>query len=149
VSADVTPDLAGFRDAQERKRLALGEDVIFRWPAARVYAADVSLNADGEPLDPTVQPQSEVVPTVTVHAGVAQGVGTLQRLSRESTQSAAGRFERAEVMVIVNLADAAQLDGATSFERVATGETFEIVADREDGVSIPDRYLVYGREEST
>jgi hypothetical protein len=147
VAADA-PDLAGFRDAQERKRLAMGEDVIFRWPEQRAYAAGVALNAEGEPLDPTVAPTGVNQPSVTVHAAVAQGVGTLQRLGRESEQSAAGRFERGEVMVICDLADAAQLDGATEFERVATGEKFQVIGDREDGVSNPDRYLVYGRVET-
>lgn len=142
------PDLAGFRDAQERKRLALGEDVIFRWPAVRTYAAGVALNAEGEPLDPTVDPTDVQQPEVTVHAAVAQGVGTLQRLGRESEQSAAGRFERGEIMVICDLDDAPTLDGAVEFERVGTGETFQILGDREDGVSIPDRYLVYGRVET-
>lgn len=143
----LTPDLVGFRAAQERKRAAFGEDVRFLWPAVRAYPAGTALNGEGEPLDPTAVPDSVVQPEVTRKVGVAQGIGTIQRLSRESVQSAAGRFERAEVMAICDLGLQSQLEGAVVFERLSTGERYEIVGDRVDGVGPPDRYLVYGREE--
>lgn len=145
MAADPIPDLAGLRDAMERKRAALGEDVTFRWPKQRTYDPGVALNASGEPLDPTVQPTGVVQPEVTKHVGVAQGIGTIQRLSRETQATAAGRFERGDVLLICNLADAPDLDGATEFLRA--GERHEIVGDRFDGVSGMDRYLIYGRTE--
>lgn len=144
----LAPDLAGFRDAQERKRAAFGEDVTFRWPAVRTYDPDVSLNAEGEPLDPTVQPTAVNQPEITRKVGVAQGVGTIQRLGKESEQTAAGRFERAEIMLICDLGLQSDLDGATEFERLSTGEHFEVLGDRVDGVGPPDRFLIYGRVES-
>jgi hypothetical protein len=147
VSAADAPDLAGFRDAQERKRLALGEDVIFRWPAQRVYAAGVSLNAEGEPLDPTVRRSrrscrpSPSTPAWRRASGRCSASAARASRARPGASSAARSWSSAT-------SPTPRSSTARRVRARRDGETFQIIADREDGVSIPDRYLVYGREET-
>ena len=144
MSADA-PDLAGFKAAQDRKRAAFGASVRFLWPAARTYAPGVSLNSDGEPLDPTVAPTSVDQPEATVTATVARQT---QRITgQRSKQTAVGRVEKGIVQLNVALEDAATVDGAESFE--IDGERYEIEDTTRDGLGpTPNRLLVTGRLET-
>lgn len=140
MSADA-PDLAGFKDAQDRKRAAFGAPVRFLWPVERTYAAGVALNSSGEPLDPTVAPATEDEREETVTATVAT---TTTVTGDRSDRTAVGRLEKGQVLVNCRLEDEALLVGAERFEH--DGETYEITDTRRDGLGPdPNRYLVTGK----
>jgi len=53
------PNVDGFAEAQERLRIALGEDVAFHVPIAATWPPDVEIDQQtGMPYDPTVDPIS-------------------------------------------------------------------------------------------
>lgn len=142
MAADA-PDLAGFREAMDRKRAAFGEDVEFFWPAERTYAPGVALNASGEPLDPTVDPIDETQRTETVTATVASSLG----IKGQSDQAPIGRIETGTLMLNLSIDDEPLVDGAESFVR--DGERYQIIDSRQDGIG-PDanRFLVVGKQET-
>ena len=54
-----TPDLAGFRSAQQRLRDTMGVEATFKLPVAPVWPAGTPLDPQtGRPYDPTVEPES-------------------------------------------------------------------------------------------
>lgn len=54
-----SPDITGFREAQDLLRRELGTDVTFKLPVAPVYAAGVKIDPQtGRPYDPLIQPES-------------------------------------------------------------------------------------------
>ena len=68
----VTPDHAGFRDAQRRLRAAFGEPVRFLAPAVDEYPPGTRLDPDtGTPYDPTIEPIRSQ-PSTVVSCTVAQ-----------------------------------------------------------------------------
>lgn len=54
----VTPDLAGYRDAQVRKRDALASQVIFHFAVTEAWPAGTVLDEHGKPFDPQIEPES-------------------------------------------------------------------------------------------
>lgn len=69
--ADQSPDLEGYVDAQERLRAKLGRDVPFFTPTPTVWPSNVPLDAEGVPLDPSVQPLSSGFASASVRCSVA------------------------------------------------------------------------------
>lgn len=53
------PALDGFVEAQERLRIAMGEDVVFYTPETAVWPAGTQIDQQtGQPYDPTIVPES-------------------------------------------------------------------------------------------
>jgi len=68
----VTPDHAGFRDAQRRLRQAFSEPVRFLAPAVDAYPPDTRLDHEiGMPWDPTIEPIRDQ-PSTEVYCDAAQ-----------------------------------------------------------------------------
>jgi len=68
----VTPDHAGFRDAQRRLRQAFGEPVRFLAPAVDAYPPGTRLDHEiGMPWDPTIEPIRDQ-PSTEVYCDAAQ-----------------------------------------------------------------------------
>ncbi len=68
----VIPNIAGFKDAQQRLRDHMGVEVTFRLPTAPVWPVNAALDPQtGRPYDPTVEPESgggftDIVKTVAL-----------------------------------------------------------------------------------
>jgi hypothetical protein len=140
-----TPDLAGFKAAMDAKRTAFGESVLFLFPEQRTYPAGTALNAEGEPLDPTVQPETNEQGEATVIATVAAST-SLVRAGQRSEQSPVGRMEKGTVVVNCAIEDENTLTGAIEFIRMSNSERYTIIDTRRDGLGPEaNRYLVTGK----
>lgn len=138
-----TPDLAGFRDAQDRLRQALGQDIVFQIPVAKTWGPDVSLDPEtGEPYDPTAVPVSGGgVTTVTVRATVI--FRPIKRGDEDQvTGVAGGVMNDQNVALLVAATDFTEIEPATGF--VLNGKDYSITDIMPDGLGEIDRYVVYG-----
>jgi hypothetical protein len=134
----ISPNLAGFREAQERKRALLGEDIVFISEPVFVWP-DVPIDEQtGRPYDPTVVPLSSAAASAVVRCGVAFR-GTITGATEVGAQ---GVVDRTHVMLIASSGAASAVEGKSRFQ--ARGETFLIESTKFDGVSGIDRLLVYG-----
>jgi hypothetical protein len=52
------PDFDGYAEAQARLRAAAGQEVLFCTPEAPTWPPGTQLGANGEPLDPSVEPEA-------------------------------------------------------------------------------------------
>lgn len=139
----VTPNLAGFRDAQRRLRDAFGQDVTFRWPPTETWPEGTALDPEsGRPHDPVVKPVTSAPRSEVVKADVASSPGRKDN----SDTTAFGELEVGDILLILNLEDGAVVAGATSFE-LPSGERYAIRATRDDGIGGIDRHLVFGERE--
>lgn len=138
---DVTPDHAGFRDAQRRLREHFGEPVEFLTPAVRTYPEGTALDPEtGEPYDPTVRPITTSDGSATVSCTVAFRT---TRPDGAADFDAIGVVEEAHVMLIADIDDRGACEPADRF--IVRAERYRIVAQKPDGVGGVQRWLVYGR----
>lgn len=138
----VVPDLAGFAEAQDRKRELLGSDVTFLQEPQVTFPPGTAINPDtGDPYDPTIEPESTVQPSVVVRCAVyfralVRGAGG------EAAASAAGWEERTRVFAIAPYAAKDQIDG--SIEMIFHGDRFKIHTIKDDElVAGYQRILIY------
>lgn len=131
------PDLAGFRAARERKRVAFSEAVILLGPGVVVYPDGTSLDPEsGQPYDPTIEPVASGA-SALVHAE------WVWRSSQDpADEGAAGTFSKEHPMLIAASAAASATTGMTHFE--GRGERYQIESVHFDGVTGIDRCLIYG-----
>lgn len=60
VVTPLAPDLAGYKDAQLRKRAALGSEVAFHFPKSVTWPEGTVLDENtGRPYDPMIEPEEE------------------------------------------------------------------------------------------
>lgn len=134
------PDLAGFREAQERKRALLGEDITFTGEPVFVWPPGVPIDAQtGKPYDPVIEPLSSAAASAVVRCGVRD---VHREISGEVETGPLGLVDKTKVMLIANAGAASAIEPMVRFQ--ARGERFVIEAKKFDGVSGIDRYLVYG-----
>lgn len=133
------PDLAGFREARERKRALFSESVVLLGPGVVTYPAGVSLDPEtGRPYDPTIEPVSSGASATIVAEWVWRST------QDPSDDSAVGTFEKEAPMLIAASAAASALEGMTHF--LGRGERYQIEGIHFDGITGIDRVLVYGAE---
>lgn len=139
------PDIAGFQDAQERIRLALGQNVDFQIPIAPVYPDGTQLDPEtGEPYDPTVDPTSGggntiVTKKVVVCYAPIQGSKVPNEKGREGWQGVA-RGESCALLASVD--DFPDIEPATGF--VLNEVEYQITEIIEDGLVGMERAVVFG-----
>lgn len=139
---EVTPDRAGYVEAQERLRRVLGESVILLQPASRTYPMGTPLDPEtGEPYDPLVKPTASAQASAVVQARVAFRGGKVDSVEA----SPAGYFEDADAVVICSSAAASAASGATGM--VIRDERYEIRTSRLDGIAGVDRFLIFGAKD--
>lgn len=139
------PDLDGWRDAMNRLRVALGQDIAFQVPVTPVWPAGVQLDPEnGRPYDPTIQPESGGDTTdVIVRVGVVQPpIRTGSARDDVDMGSAAGPMLTTNVALIVGEADYPAIQDATTF--VLNGRDYRITDILPDGLTRVDRYIAYG-----
>ncbi len=136
------PNLAGFREAQERKRALLGEDItffgepVYTWP-------DVPIDPDnGRPYDPVIVPLSSAVASAVVRCGVFFRAVNRAGIGGEVEVAAPGVVDKTKIMLIANVAASGIVEPMRRFQ--ARGEPFLIDAVKFDGVAGIDRVLIYG-----
>lgn len=132
-----SPDLAGFREARERKRALFSEPVVLIGPGVATYPAGVPLDPEtGMPYDPTIEPTAS-------GASALVAVEWVWRSSSDASDAAApGVFEKAHPMLIAASAAGSAVEGMTHF--VGRGERYKIEATHFDGITGIDRLLIYG-----
>lgn len=142
------PDLEGFAEAMDRKRILLGEDVIFLSDAVVSFPPGTPLDPEsGVPLDPLVEATASAQASAGVRASVyfravTRGGGG----GSDSADTPAGRGEHTHVMLILPPAGASAASGCGEF--VLRGERYLIDSQKLDApVRGADRWLVYGAEE--
>lgn len=140
-----TPDLAGFVDAQQRLRDNQGEDITFFYPVEVTFAPGTPIDAQtGRPYDPMVEPVASAQASGMIRCGVAfralsrSGTGT-----GEADVGAAGYFDTDHVMLNAPIYAASAASAAVSF--VARGEQYKVTAQKDDGIGVVARRLIYGR----
>lgn len=136
------PDLAGFRDAQERLRDHFGSIVTMLGDVQVSFPPGTRLDPQtGRPYDPTVQPVASAQVTAVVKANV-----TYKPMAGDPSKPAAiGWIDTAEVMLSLASAAASAASEANAF--LIRGERFQVVANHFDGIAdVPDRYLIFGRK---
>lgn len=131
------PDLAGFREARERKRVAFSEPVVLLGPGVVTYPPGVPTDPEtGAPYDPTIEPLASGA-SATIAAEWVWRSG-----QDPSDDSAAGTFSREHPMLIAASAAASAVEGMTHFE--GRDGRFQIEAVHFDGITGVDRMLIYG-----
>ena len=135
-------DLTGFRDAQNRLRAGMGQDVDFKVPVTKTYASGVQLDPEsGEPYDPTVVPTSGGgFTTVTVRALIVFRPirGALDEPAEEGPRG----ISRGESMALdIAAADNAEVEDATEAE--VNGVNYRITDWVPEGIQGTDRWIVF------
>lgn len=138
------PDIAGFRDAQNRLREVLGQDVTFHVPEAVTWDPAVALDPEtGQPYDPTTVPTSG-----GGHADVVIRVSVVFRTIRRGAvedqviDQPVGVMNDGTVALLIAQADYAAIQDATEF--VLNGKDYRITDILPDGIGEIDRYVAFG-----
>lgn len=133
-----TPDLAGFRAAQERKRALMGVDVTFYAEPVSIWPPALPMDAEtGRPRDPTVEPLSSAAASAVIRCGVAY-----RSTGPQVEAGAPGLVQRTDVMLIADAGAGSAIEPMVRFQ--ARGDEYLIEARKFDGVGPIDRYLVWG-----
>lgn len=141
----LSPDLAGFTDAQRRHRENFGEAVTFFGEATETYPAGTPLDPEtGRPYDPTIDPDSSTAPQAVVNCNVVYKAVNRAGISGEAQATALGWMETGDVMLIADITDKPQIDGKVRFQ--LRDETWDIHSTIEDGIAGVQRLLVFGRK---
>lgn len=140
------PDMAGFEDAQDRLRQALGRVVTFHTRVPAVYPLGTRLDREtGEPMDPTIQPSSGGGFTdVDLKVGVIERQVSPARPHLDVQATPIGPMEDTVLVLDVDVTDWPSVEDAT--EVTDLGVRYEIVEARPSGVVDEDRVIVYCEE---
>jgi hypothetical protein len=138
------PDIDGWREAQNRLRIALGKDVTFEVPETPVWPDGTQLDREtGLPFDPTIEPVSGGGYTeVTIKVMPVTHPIRPREADNVSPNEAAGLLYEGNMILLTAEADFPLIEGATRF--VLDGRRFGITDIMPDGLTRVDRYLVYG-----
>lgn len=134
------PDLAGFRDAMERKRQAFAEPIVLIGPVEGTWPDGTPLDPEtGQPYDPTIEPVASGQASAVIDA---EFVWSSTQDPEDSP--AFGRIDTAHPMLIAASAAASAVEGKSHFE--ARGDRFQITATHFDGITGIERLLIYGEK---
>lgn len=136
----VAPDLAGFRDAQQRKRQHFAEDVAFLGEVTMEFPDGTNIDPEtGRPYDPVVEPTGSAQQTAVVPCEVA--FNPTRGDPAEPTEL--GWVEHTDVLLICDVGYASATSGAKDVE--VRGERYKVVAMKPDGLTGNDRLLTWGK----
>jgi hypothetical protein len=163
----LTPNIAGLADAQQRLRQLIGRDIRFYGPAEMIYDPAIpasEFDSEGIPLDPlaggTAVASAGVDVTNLTIVGSARANVLFQPLSAmrrdEVAEQPTGWRSRLNKDLILDIADAPQVDGASHFQVGALAddgvswtpddeELWLIVNAKTDGFGALQRYIVFGQ----
>lgn len=148
------PDLAGFAQAQDRKRAQLGSTITFLWPTVVTFAPGVPVSpTSGQPYDPTVHPASASQASASATCGVFFKAVNRGGASNSEVSTPIGHDEMTRVFLTLASADGQTVRGlgvnapssgeATEF--IFHGNRFKVYSIKQDEIVAGyDRTLVYG-----
>lgn len=142
----VTPDLEGFREAQERLReeTYFGEQFTFYGVTVPTYPPGTPTDAEtGAAMDPVVEPTSEETPEETVVGTVTFKAINRAGVGGDTEFTAMGQIDNMHVLGIFDIEHRAVLEPMERF--TVRGENFQITSAKPDGIAGVERWLVYGR----
>lgn len=156
------PSLAGFAEAQDRKRLLLGSPVTFLWPAHVTFPPGTPLSPNtGQPFDPTASAIASSQASASATASVFFKAINRGGAANADVAAPIGRDERTRLFLNLASADGQVVKGLASAwagrpfagsgsaasEFVFRGDRFEIYAIKSDEIVLGyRRTLVYGAE---
>lgn len=136
------PDIAGFRDAQERLIDQLGQDVTFKLRRTPTYPPGTRLNDDGRPYDPTVKPTAgtdgfdeQVVRCSVVYRPIVR----VPNAPDEATWAGTRRDQ--SMAVTFKVADYARVEDAD--EATVNGIDYKVTEIVPDGLTEVQRYIAF------
>lgn len=133
------PDLAGFREAQDRLIDLAGTPCDFHTPGVLTWPADVAIDPEtGDPYDPTAVPDAPEAPTVvTKKCSVISGVPRVTT-DRSDTFNPFGWVNDTRIALKLPAADYPDVKDATTV--TVYGVDYAIHEWREVGLDIIDSY---------
>lgn len=140
----VAPNLAGMREALERKRLALGEDVVFHFRVEKTWPEGTVLNPqNGKPFDPAIEPiVEEVAEPVTKTCSVA----FRPNFQEDTDEDRIGNVKMNVCLIWLPLGEEwEEVKDAVSFD--VKGDNFLIRKVTEDGIGEDWRMLIWGERQ--
>lgn len=146
----VTPDFAGFDDAQRRLRGMFARVVVIHTTTPPSYPLGTPLDPEsGEPYDPTIAPSSggadvSQVVNARVVGGAFLGAGAAAFGAREE-EDALGMHSTADKALTLDPELYDDVKDATSFE--VDGQTYHVEQVILDEIAQSQRVVVYGRAE--
>lgn len=143
----VSPNIAGFKEAQERLRDKLGFDVTFYTPLPLTYPPGTPTDPEtGVPYNPTIRPTASGFASASVRCSVVNRVFGLSRTGVEDqTESTAlGIMSNTSLGLIMSEEDWPDVDEATEFEHL--GIRYEIRDDTPDSLGGATRHVVVGEQ---
>lgn len=154
------PSLAGFAEAQDRKRVMLGSDVTFLWPAQVTFPPGTPVSPNtGRPFDPTVSAIASFQPSASAVASVFFKAINRGGAANADTSAPIGHDEKTRVFLNLASGDGLVIQGIASAwggsafagygsaatEFVFHGDRFKVYAIKNDEIVLGyRRTLVYG-----
>lgn len=137
-------DLAGFAAAQQRLRGQFGEAAVFLQAPVFTYPGGTPIDPDtGAPYDPVITPTSSAQASATVNVNVAFEAYRAGR-DRDDQPGAIGFVDRAHIMLIADLQDRSQCEGAISV--LVREQLYKVTAMKVDGIGQLQRWLTFARK---
>lgn len=140
---ELSPNLIGFAEAQQRLRDKLGFDIRFYAPIAGSYPPGTRLNPEtGKPFDPTIKPTGSGWASASVKCSVVSRPMGPHGVDQTET-TALGIMDSKTVGVIMGSgAFTGVVAEATEFDYL--DRRFKIRDDQADELGIRDRHVVIG-----
>lgn len=143
MSVSDHPDLAGFRQAQNKLREETGQDVVLLIPEEATWPPGTQLDPETHrPYDPTVVPLSSGFASASARVGVAWTALSRTGSSNATDLSPLGITEQSHAMLIVGSGDVANFELAEDV--IVFDERWKIQGIKPDGVgNVIHRWLAY------
>lgn len=144
-----TPDLAGYIDAQLRKRASLCSPVTFHFPKTLTYPEGTVLGPNGKPYDPQIEPDTEEGrEPLTLQLSVAFKPARLTFID-DTVDSQVGEVKEAHALTWVTLGEWGApncIIRADSFDYA--GDNYLIRKNQEESIAgAPWRVLIWGERQ--
>lgn len=138
-----TPNIDGFRNAQDALRQMFGEEVVFYVPLTPTWPADAAIDPETQrPYDPTIQPATSGQASAAVQA-IVMDEASMQPEGQERV-TAVGDMGEADLVIDVHVDDYPAASGAD--RALVRGDRFAVTRWRPDGISGTDRWLAFLEE---
>lgn len=146
TAAELQPDLDAFRDAMNRLRTYMGEDVTFHIPEAPQWPPGTPIDPEtGEPYDPAVDPVvGGGFQDVVKHVGVVVKPISPAREGGDTRFAPGGEFSGMDA--VLDMAAADQPDVTDATEVTVYNARFKIIEMKPSGLGGTDqidRFVVY------
>lgn len=140
----VTPDLAGFVDAQQRLRDAFGEQITFLAEPSVTFPPGTPTDPEtGKPYDPVIAATGSAQASAAVKCDVVFRAVNRAGVTGGETFEAIGITDATHIMLIADISARTTIESCVDFD--CRGERFKITAQKPDGVGGVQRWLIYGR----